>query len=145
MQLRNRHNCPSLKAYMKKILFVFLLFTFFSCRKNEIHKSIVGNWELRKEVGGIAGTINYPIGNGNMYSFTSRGNFQQSYKGLVQDEGTYSLSPVALTKNWYLKLKSTRNNYETVDSISVESNKLIFLPKIVCCDFPATTYEKLSN
>lgn len=108
-------------------------------------KIIVGNWELRKEVGGIAGTIDYPPGNGTIYSFTSGGKYKLRYKGVTSDSGAYTLKPIALTHNWYLKFNSTRNNYDWVDSVTINGNQLIFFPRIVCCDAPTITYERISH
>lgn len=115
---------------MKKFLFVISLFAVFSCSKHTGLRKIVGNWEIRKSEGGIAGIINYPAGNGNIYTFTSGGNYKFSDKGALQDEGSYTLNPVPGTQNWYLELRSIHHNSVSVDSVSIHGNQLVFLPSI---------------
>lgn len=137
--------CPERNLNMKKFLFVISLFAVFSCSKHTGLRKIVGNWEIRKSEGGIAGIINYPAGNGNIYTFTSGGNYKFSDKGALQDEGSYTLNPVPGTQNWYLELRSIHHNSVSVDSVSIHGNQLVFLPRYTCCVFPTVFYEKLFN
>ena len=128
---------------MKKLLITIFLVSLFSCRRSGDLNTIVGSWELRKSVGGFAGTINYPPGNGHIYSFAPNGTYTLSNNGVVGESGTYELLPVLATNDWHLKMTSTLNNSVFVDSIHLEANQLIFLPMAACCDIPATIFERV--
>ena len=51
-----------------------------------------GTWELRQEVGGIAG-INktYPAGNGNRFIFNADSTFKLYHQSALTDQGTFKI------------------------------------------------------
>ncbi|MFT3935487.1 MAG: hypothetical protein QM726_17810 [Chitinophagaceae bacterium] len=126
----------------------FICILFAACNKdnNSAQNKVVGNWELRTSIGGIAGTINYPAGNGNIYTFYSDGTYHYGFDNLART-GTYTLTPVANRNTWMLELHYNVNNQpvNSMDSVSIDNSKLIFIARETCCDMPTITYEKLGK
>ncbi|CAN5255919.1 hypothetical protein BH09BAC6_BH09BAC6_32240 [soil metagenome] len=80
---------------MKNFLYLSLLLIGLSSCKKEKHtpnNNIFGTWELRREVGGIAG-INktYPAGNGNKFIFNADSTFKAYHQSTVADQGTFKI------------------------------------------------------
>jgi len=121
-----------------------------SCSKriNQGNGAITGKWEVRKEVGGFAGVIQYEPGKGPLYEFSANNEFRVgriSLPGGGQWSGTYQLKASARPGDWLLALSSvntqTGQTYTTTDSIRFEKNQLIFLPAASCCDIPTIYLE----
>ena len=70
--------------------------TALSCKKNNAgDRLITGKWELREEVGGIAGKISYAPGKGTLWIFNSNGQFQTVYINGPAISGSYQLQESA--------------------------------------------------
>ena len=128
---------------MKTIAVVLLLITGLSCNKNRADSgncNIVGQWEIRKEVGGIAAEITFPPGNGNVYEFSSNGTYQHFFNGAVDETGFYTLHSSSTPGQWTLVMIST---YTRTISVTISSHELIFLKLYQCCDYPDSYFEKI--
>jgi hypothetical protein len=85
---------------MKSLLILVVTFTltgsFVSCHKNteipEQSVSIAGSWELRQVSGGLAGTIDYAAGNGNILKFTDSA-YQKFTNSQLVASGDYVIVP----------------------------------------------------
>ena len=80
---------------MNRILFMIcLLIVAAGCKKtqNPTPRDIVGKWELRLEVGGIAGTTNhFAPGNGNILLLNADNTYQTYKQGALLYHGTYQI------------------------------------------------------
>jgi hypothetical protein len=80
---------------MRKILFVALLFSFFSCKKDKevkmLKQDIVGTWELKKVVGYPFNQQPLPPGNGRIIVLEKNGLFERKQHDTVTFRGSYSL------------------------------------------------------
>ena len=120
---------------------------FLSCGKtNQSGQDLInGKWELRESAGGIAGTIKYNAGNGNIVQFDSNNKFQYISQSIVTDSGSYQLSKSNTPGDWMLNRQYTYNGQTqtAVDSVRISNNQLVFIARWTCCDMPTVTYEKL--
>lgn len=124
---------------------VLALLLVFSCSKsNRNNRLIQGDWELRKAVGGFAGTQEFAPGNGNRIAFISATAFSRQW-GNTSVTGTYELQPSAQTANYLLTLHYMQdgNRIDRSDSVRFDKSQLIFLPTETCCDIPTTYYERI--
>jgi hypothetical protein len=129
---------------MKKVYILLLLVTAFACKKeaNQGNEElIVGKWELRESVGGIAGQLKYDAGNGIIMEFRYNGTytFYLSAANPTQT-GTYVLQPTSTTGQYLLYLAGTVSHTYT---IKLFTDKLVRLPESDCCDMPTDTFVKL--
>ncbi|MEP7280178.1 MAG: hypothetical protein ABI813_16140 [Bacteroidota bacterium] len=132
-----------MKAYFTAALTVSLLT---SCSKNSIpRQQITGQWELRKEVGGLAGLIQYEPGTGRTLKFGDDKTFQANYPNGPDQVGTYEIVPSANPGYWILNTHFLANGQpsDSRDSIRFEKNQLIILPFASCCDIPTDYYDRL--
>ena len=138
-----------------RILLVAVLgcISMIACTK-ETHKensdAITGKWEVRKEVGGFAGIIQYEPGQGPLYEFSVDNKFSVDrifLPGGGQWSGTYQLKASRRPGDWLLVLSYINNQTSqtqmTTDSIRFEKKQLIFLPAASCCDIPTTFLERV--
>lgn len=117
----------------------------FSCSKSyRDNRMIQGDWELRKSLGGFAGTQEFPPGNGNRIGFTSATTFTRQW-GNTSVTGTYELQQSAQTGNYLLTLHYIQdgNSINLRDSVRFDKAQLVFLPAASCCDIPTTYYERI--
>ncbi len=130
---------------MKRMLFSWLLVISLACDKShfEITSEIIGNWELRRSEGGIAGTIEFAPGNGNIYTFEANGNFSYRSNGAIADKGTFTINHSSSPGQWTLRLTSQMNNGAASLLIKLDKNDLVFLPTETCCDMPTLTYSRI--
>jgi len=136
---------------MKTFIIALLTgFLFVSCNKtNRSPQDIVtGNWELRQAVGGIAGTISYEPGAGQLLILQSDKKFHIERvisTGMFPLAGTYEIKESARPGDWLLRREysSSANPVIENDSIRLEGNSLIFLPSAPCCDIQTLFYEKV--
>jgi hypothetical protein len=120
--------------------------TAFSCKKNiAVNYLITGKWELREEVGGIAGKISYEPGKGTLWVFNSNGQFQTDYVNGPTISGSYQLQQSVRAGDYLLKLQYIQNGQAQARSDSVRFNKKqwLVLPFAACCDIPTSYYERL--
>ena len=86
---------------MNRILLVIcLVFLFEGCKKsqNPIPTGIVGKWELRLEVGGIAGmTTHFAPGNGNTLQLNADNTYQAFWPGSTVYHGTFQIIKNSIT------------------------------------------------
>jgi hypothetical protein len=132
---------------MKTIAVLFLLVTALSCQKNQtddkpVEYRITGKWELRKSEGGIAGTINYQQGNGNLFEFKTNGTYNIIVNGTVHETGAYTVHPSITPGQWILKMVNPSS--VTTISIRVNEQELVFLKLSDCCDYPDLTYARMT-
>ena len=133
---------------MVAVLAGFLLV---SCTKKiSQNNNITGKWEVRKSVGGFAGTIQYEPGQGPLYEFDTNEKFRVSRiftPGGSGLSGSYALKSSRRPGDWLLELSylnaQTGHIDITTDSIRFEKNQLIFLPQASCCDIPTTFLERV--
>ena len=106
---------------------------------------ITGKWELREQIGGIAGKIAYKPGNGNTCVFSGDSSFQTTNANIISLTGTYKIKPSANNGDWLLTFQFIQNGQpqSQTDSVRFGNMQLIFLPQAPCCDMPTTYYERL--
>jgi hypothetical protein len=131
---------------MKTITVLLLLVTTLSCQKaltddRPVDCGIAGNWELRKSEGGIAGTIDYQQGNGNLFEFKTDGTYKIIVTGTVHETGTYTVQPSITPGQWILKMVNPSS--VTTISIRINEQQLVFLKLSDCCDYPDLTYARI--
>ncbi len=133
---------------MKQLLLIVIaLPALFSCTKHDTGNVdvLTGRWELYESVGGIAGTIGYPPGNGNTLLFKS----DKSYTFMVNNggvyTGTYELKASLAPGNLLLVTHYIANGQAgtQTDSINVTNNLLMYLPAISCCDIQSAVFRRL--
>lgn len=120
--------------------------TAFSCKKNNpVDRLITGKWELREEVGGIAGKISYEPGKGTIWLFKSNGQFQTVYINGPAISGSYQLQESGRAGNYLLKLQYNQNGQAQsgTDSVRFEKKQWLVLPFASCCDIPTSYYDRL--
>ena len=133
---------------MTRIFLILLLVVGLQCRKadsniTEARSVIEGNWELRKSVGGIAGTIQYAPGNGMVIKFINESQYSLINKTTMFDNGTYLLSPGATPGTWQLQLRSSITSAISTANIQLTATSLVWLASASCCDVPTIFYEKI--
>lgn len=106
------------------------------------------NWELRKSTGGIAGTIDYVAGNGQIIHFLSTDSFQIKYSTTTPAtwyKGIYSVGTAYTNGDFPLYLNYNYNGYQMIehDSITLSNIKLIFNSKASIVDGATLHYQKL--
>ena len=126
---------------MKITALLILTLTFFSCKKSNNEAGIVGNWELRKSEGGLAGTINYPPGNGVTYTFSANGAYSHS-DSVSHYSGRYSIFPIG-NGQYNLKLYNQSGDLVSDVNVRITATELVFLPPTNGADFPTDTYARL--
>ena len=88
---------------MKKIFILILIGAFaFGCKKEKktpaISSQITGNWELRLNYGGIAGTTtNYPAGTGPQLQLNTDSTFVMRNQSSITNQGTFSIVKNGIT------------------------------------------------
>ena len=133
------------KAMKTFIVSAFAICLSVACSKNNILRNIEGKWELRESQGGIAGTIQYPAGNGILFQFGSNGQYESNAPGYPSRRGNYTIQKATNAADWIIQFQYVLNgqSFTEKDSVRFEKNQLIFLPKETCCDIPTVYYEKL--
>lgn len=123
--------------------------TVVSCSKphRETNNKIVGQWEHRKDIGGIAAVINYPVGNGNIQQFGSNNELTIFNPGGTTYTGTYDLRTSGRKDKWLLTLQYPINGQmqSSTDTVQFEGNQLIYLPMHLCCDMQTMYYERVGG
>ena len=111
-------------------------------KKTVITPGLFGKWELRNEVGGIAGIDStYKAGNGTALQFNSDSTYQHFIKGKLYNQGTFHIKTVYPPSGPY-------------DEILFDSNtdgeyfKLTGTQLVIGADYDdgfADSYQKISN
>jgi hypothetical protein len=134
------------KAMKIYVVAAFSVFLSLSCGKTNITgDAIAGKWELRELSGGIAGTIKYSPGNGNIVQFDRNNRYTYSFSGTTIQTGSYTIKKIVNTGDWRLQLQyfSNGQSFTNEDSIRFQRNQLVFLPRNTCCDIPTAYYDRL--
>ena len=141
---------------MKQILSICLVLSlatgFISCSKDSettatgpstTSAAIAGNWELRKDIGGIGGGSTHEPGNGIIYKFTTS-TFESLDSGTVIESGTYTIIKDRSEINQVVLDRIIFNNdySSTKTFITVSGNKLTLMFDAV--DGGAREYEKIN-
>ena len=137
---------------MRYLILTTLIFLFASsCSKNKQRATtstspIEGGWELRKQTGGFAGTIDYAPGNKIQVSFEPGKIYRFTNPSGTVSEGTYEIQKSAAAQDWILTLHTTSNGQAQVikDSVRLTGMQLIFLPDTPCCDIPTSFYDRVT-
>ncbi len=131
------------------IIAAVVCITVISCSKShrEASNKIVGQWEHRKDIGGIAAVIHYPAGNGNIQQFGSNNELTILQPGGTSYTGTYNIRTSARENKWLLTLQYMLNGQmqSTTDTVQFEGNQLIYLPMQLCCDMQTRYYERVNG
>jgi hypothetical protein len=136
---------------MKRTIAIALIFIVIAaCTRqgsSAYHLSVVGKWELREVIGGIA-NLKYSAGNGNAIHFNTDFSFlliSHSAAGIDTVTGKYQITKFLSNNQGIVRLQSDSAKYvDATDSVKIEDNKLILSVPYQCCDMPyMTTYEKL--
>ncbi len=117
-----------------------------ACSKNENgYNNISGNWELREELGGIAGKISYAPGNGTVWMFNNNSQFKIVTINGAAINGSYQLKASLHPGDYLLQLQFNQNGQpqSITDSIRFVKNQLVVLPSAACCDIPTSYYDRL--
>jgi hypothetical protein len=153
MQRDGSFSCQMVNRIMHRpiqiTLFVLVAYLLLgsSCHKSgdAPASGLVGRWELSTEIGGIAGTISFAPGNGNVLQFNPSGSFTQFYSTGPSRAGMYELGkPGAFAKDQNLLLNYNGFPPAERDSVRLTAGQLIFLPQTSCCDIPTTTYLRIN-
>jgi len=130
------------------LLLVIILLTF-ACNKDTPvdYSTVIGKWELRASVGGIAGIIRYQAGNGNTIVYNADRTFvgtNISPSGTKITNGNYSLANVG-NGDLFITYSYQANNQITSfrDSVRIQHDSLFSLPFATCCDIAGNIYVKL--
>lgn len=128
----------------KAVLLLFVAATFSCCKKEKglsaAKNSLVDKWGVRQSSGGLAGTIVYPPGNGNILEFKSDNSYAYYNKVDTVQTGTYSLQS-APEKDEY-RVTFHNNTYDLSQNISLKGDTLVLLSSARCCDMPDVTYVR---
>jgi hypothetical protein len=121
-----------------------------SCSKNRRAATkdpnpVEGGWELRKETGGLAGTINYAPGNKIQAFFEPGKTYRLTNPSGTVSEGTYEIQKPSAPQDWILTLHPATNGQAQVikDSVRLTGLQLIFIPATSCCDIPTSYYDMI--
>lgn len=100
--------------------------------------------------GGIAGTINYPPGNGNILQFTNAGIYDEFHPGSPVRTATYRIAgPGAgsfpVDQILFISFTDNGSPYTMRDSVRIAGNHLVFLPMSGCCDMPTMSYIRKND
>ncbi len=86
---------------MRKFVFIICLSVFvMDCKKqhNPTPQGYIGNWELRAQSGGIAGTSNhFPPGNGHELQLAADSTFKYYEGATIINQGTFRIIKNSLT------------------------------------------------
>jgi|GEM_PF-5408754 len=79
------------------LLIIFSLLAW-DCKRNNLNSSspldLNGKWEIRGQVGGIAGYIQFPKGNGTQLIFNANGTYSRYIQDTLYKSGQYSLQTI---------------------------------------------------
>lgn len=123
------------------IALVFVMLLSLSCKKDNKTDAAIGKWERHKSTGGIMGTVNYPAGNGNIYQFYQNGTVEVYKNSVLDGTGTYSATETGTSGKY--KLTMLVNQAYRSEFVTIEADKLTFLPSETCCDIPTVEYLKI--
>lgn len=131
---------------MKKVfLFIALLVSFLSCRKDikNLKKDISGTWEIEKNIN-YSGIINYAPGNGNTIVLSSNGSFERFENGSSVFKGSYTLKRKEDCQSREDDiLFSTNEPNSTAFYTRIENEELIFNTPNCYADGNTAYYVKL--
>jgi hypothetical protein len=126
----------------RALLLIIVVCALAACKKTVITPGLFGKWELRNEVGGIAGIDStYKAGNGTALQFNSDSTYSYYIKGKLNTQGTFNIKTVYPPTGPY-------------DEIFYDSNtsgqyfKLNGTQLVIGEDFDdgmAATYQKIAN
>ena len=125
----------------RSLLLAFSVMIMAGCTKSGT-SSIVGQWELSESDGGLAGNIKYAPGNGNILKFDNVGVLTQFQSGSPVLTCHYQIAPAKPLSPIFLLTVMPPGIVQvtTIDSIRIDGNRLIFLPRSYCCDEATLIY-----
>jgi hypothetical protein len=126
----------------RALLFVMVVCGLAACKKTVVTPGLFGKWELRNEVGGIAGIdSNYKAGNGTVMQFNSDSTYQHYIKGKLYNQGTFHIETVYPPSSPYDEIFYNGNT-------SGQYLKLSGTQLVIGEDYDdgiAATYQKIAN
>ena len=134
---------------MKQIALLILVTSMISCSKrtndySDIKIKLVDKWEIRKSVGGWAGTIILQPGNGYILEFKSDSTYVHYNKDIVERSGSYDLQSTTEKDQYKVTFHQNGNGQQYENTISLKGDTLVFFPQ--CCDIPfTTTYVRIKQ
>jgi hypothetical protein len=132
----------------KTALLILTTVTICCCKKKEgkmccsPYDNMPIKWEMRKSVGGFAGTIIYQPGNGNILEFKSGRLFNQYENGNIFQSGTYDIKPTSEENKYSITFHTNVREWST--NIIFKSDTLVLLKYEPCCDIPDNTYVRIN-
>jgi len=133
---------------MKTTAFILLVTVLFcSCKKGgkdqpAPREGLIDRWEMRKAVGGIAGTVEYKPGNSNILEFQDSNTYKHSINGTVFQSGTYELQPIPGNELLY-RITFHFNMGDFSQDALLKGDTLILYKYAPCCDIPDVTYVRV--
>ena len=129
---------------MKKTAFLILIITTICCCKKgrNDYNPIVNKWEIRKSVGGFAGTIDYQPGNGYILEFKSDNSFVNYDKGNIVQSGTYDLQPTTEIDKYRITFNT--NVRDLSQDAILKGDTLVIMRYEQCCDIPDNTFVRVN-
>jgi len=134
---------------MKKTAFLIMMTAVaISCGKkgahdnNAVENSLISKWEARKSVGGFAGTIIYPPGNGTLLEFKSGNYYADYFKDTIVRSGTYDLQSTS-EKDQY-KITFHSNVGDDSEIVVLKADTLSVGRGGQCCDIPTSIYVRIN-
>jgi hypothetical protein len=133
---------------MKRMIYAFLLFGMFSCKKDNaiknIKEDIAGNWELRASIS-FGSTQNFSAGNGNIFIFGQNDNYQRKAHDTLVMSGHYTIKK---QKDCYERetdyaLYISETSSGGYQYIEVRNDTLIFSTPNCLSDGVITYYKRL--
>jgi len=137
-----------LKNAMKKTTLLIVIVAVMSCGKkgkddySAVKESLISKWEARKSVGGFAGTIIYPPGNGSILEFKSGSSFADYYKDTIIRSGTYDLQSTS-EKDTYRIIFHT-NIGDDSEKVLLKADTLSVGRFEQCCDIPTEIFVRVN-
>lgn len=98
--------------------------------------TIVGVWELSAFIGGLAGTIPYPPGNGNLTQFYANGTYRTwDTQSGGSGTGTYQVVSTGLPGRANILIRKIDSSSQVLrDSVMVSGDQLSIFDPPKCCD-----------
>ena len=133
---------------MKKTALLILITTTICCCKKKANdccapgNDLANKWEIRKSVGGIAGTTDYQPANGYILEFKGGNSFAYYDKGNIIQSGTYDLQSTSEPDKYGITFHTNVREWST--NLILKGDTLVVLRFAACCDIPDYTYVRVN-
>jgi len=116
--------------YTLATCFLIIAICLSSCKKDKASStSLIGTWELQKEVGGFAGSTNYyQQGKGNIRKFTST-HFENYGSGQLVESGSYKIVKNSISGNDQIIFNGDSSPIKPI--ISIKDNQLMISERVM--------------